>query len=87
MKNVKESIHAHIENPSQINNRGKVILKMMELYPEAALKNFDSDDMLPIHRICLNNGNFEALKALVEGCPDLLITEGKLLSISLFCLS
>ena len=64
----------------------KVIIGICRIYPEAALKNFDSNHMLPIHKICLNGGNFEVLKALVEGCPDLLITGGKL-SVSLFCLS
>ena len=64
----------------------KVIIGICRIYPEAALKNFDSNHMLPIHKICLNGGNFEVLKALVEGCPDLLITGGKL-SVSIFCLS
>ena len=54
-----------------------VIIGICRIYPEAALKNFDSNYMLPIHKICLNGGNFEVLKALVEGCPDLLITGGK----------
>ena len=42
----------------------KVIIGICRIYPEAALKNFDSNYMLPIHKICLNGGNFEVLKAL-----------------------